>query len=127
MQPFSWRWVAASMGVFIAAELILGGFVGQVVVGRYASMGLRLTLQGVLALASYFVGGLLIGVISPRVRILEPATGAALSVVLMFVVTVFTPYSFIHFSTGKVIVGGAIAFFLALVGARLGERLMGNL
>jgi hypothetical protein len=40
--------------------------------------------------------------------------------------SIFTPYSFIHFSLTKMLVGGVIAFFLALVGARLGEKIAGN-
>ena len=49
-----------------------------------------------------------------------------LSVLTMLVITFLTPISFIHFSLIKVIVGGGIAFFLALAGAKIGERLMGN-
>jgi len=44
----------------------------------------------------------------------------------MFVLTLFTPYWFIRFSMVKLLVGGAIAFFLALTGAKLGERVAGN-
>jgi hypothetical protein len=121
-QPFSWVWVFISMALFVGSELVLGGLVGGLLVGRFTSIGLRFMLQGVLYLISFFAGGLVIGVISPRVRILEPAVGAALTVALMLTVTIFTPYSFIHFSTSKLLVGGA----MALTGARLGERLTGN-
>ena len=83
-------------------------------------------VQGLLNLISYFIGGFIIGLISPGIRIYEPAVGAFLSVLVMLVLTFFTPYSFLHFSLLKVIIGGGIAFFLALSGAKLGEKLAGN-
>ena len=111
------------MVIFIAAEIIIGGWVGNLVGGSYTSMGLRFMLQGLLQLISFFIGGFIIGLISPGIRITEPAVGAFLSVALIFVVTMFTPYSFIHFSTTKLIIGGIIAFGLALTGARFGEKI----
>ena len=83
-------------------------------------------MQGLLYVISFFVGGFITGLISPGLRVREPAVGAFLSVALMLVMSVFTPYSFIRFSLQKMIVGGAIAFVLALAGARLGERMTGN-
>ena len=126
-QPFSWKWVFASMVVFVCFELVLGGLVGRVVAGSYRSLSLNFALQGLLNLVSYFLGGLFIGVVSPRVRIDEPAAGAFLSVALMLTLALFTPYSFIHFSLVKLLLGGAIAFALALAGARLGEKLTGRI
>ena len=87
------------------------------------SMGLRFMLQGSLQLVSFLIGGFIIGVISPGIRITEPAVGAALSVAIMLTLTVFTPYSFIHFSLTKLLIGGVIAFALALIGARFGEKI----
>ena len=125
-KPFSKPWMFISFFVFIVVELILGGYVGEVVVGKYMSIHLRFMLQGLLNLVSYFIGGFIIGVISPGVRVYEPAAGAFLSVLTMLLITFFTPYSFIHFSMTKVIIGGGIAFFLALTGASFGEKLVGN-
>ena len=124
-RPFSKRWMLISLGVFVGVELLLGGLVGEWVSG-YMSLSLRFLLQGALNLASYFVGGLIIGMISPGVRVHEPAVGALLAVALMLSMSLFTPYSFIRFSVTKLVVGGAIAFGLALTGARLGERLTGH-
>lgn len=124
--PFSTKWMFASMGIFITVELFLGGLVGNLVVGTYMSISLRFVLQGLLHLVSFFIGGFIIGLISPGIRIDEPAIGAFLSVAIMLGLTFFTPYSFIQFSLTKMLVGGVIAFILALLGARLGERLVGN-
>lgn len=117
----------ASLAIFIGTELVLGGLVGEYIVGRYASISLKFLLQGLLNLTSYFLGGIIIGAISPGVRIREPAAGAFLAVALMLGMTLFTPYSFIRFSLPKLLIGGAIAYLLALTGARLGEKITGQL
>ena len=116
----------ASMAIFVAVELLLGGLVGGVLIGGYMSHSLRFMAEGLLHVASFFVGGFIVGVISPGLRIHEPAAGAFLSVALMLILAVFTPYTFLRFSLTRLLVGGAIAFCLALAGARLGERLTGS-
>ncbi len=126
-REFSKSWMFISFAIFIISELILGGLIGNIVVGRYMSISLHFMLQGLLNLISYFVGGFIIGVISPGIRIYEPAAGAFLSVAVMLLLTIFTPFSFFHFSLTKMIIGGAIAFFLALTGAKMGEKLTGNM
>ena len=125
-QPFSTKWMLASMGIFIGIELLIGGIVGEIVVGRFMSLSLRFMLQGLLNLVSFFIGGFIVGVISPGLRIREPATGAFLSVALMLILSIFTPYSFIRFSLTKMLIGGAIAFCLALTGAKIGEKVTGH-
>ena len=125
-QPFSKKWVLASTAIFVVVELFLGGLIGNLVVGTFLSLNLRFLLQGLLNLISFFIGGFIIGLISPGIRIFEPALGAFLSVALMLCLSFFTPYSFIQFSMTKMLIGGAIAFFLALTGARVGEKIAGN-
>lgn len=126
-REFSKTWMFISFAIFMATEIVLGGVVGKLVVGRYMSMHLHFMVQGLLNIVSYFIGGFIIGMISPGIRIYEPAAGAFLSVLVMLVLTIFTPFSFLHFSLIKVIIGGGIAFFLALAGAKLGEKLTGNM
>ncbi len=126
-ERFSVPWVFISLFTFVAVELLLGGLLGNVVVGRYMSISLRFYIQGLLHLTSFFVGGMVVGVLSRGVRIREPAAGAFLAVGLMLIMTVFTPYSYIRFSLTKLLIGGVIAYALALTGAKLGERVMGNL
>ena len=125
-QPFSTKWMLASMAIFIGIELLLGGIVGQIVVGRFMSLSLRFMLQGLLNVVSFFIGGFIIGVISPGLRVREPATGAFLSVAFMLILSIFTPYSFIRFSLTKTIIGGVVAFCLALTGAKIGEKVTGH-
>ena len=125
-RSFSWKWTLLSMGVFVGLEMILGGLVGEYLLARYASLSYGFLVQGLLNLVSYFIGGIAIGMLSPGLRIHEPAVGAFLCVALMLSLSFFTPYAFIQFSTVKMLVGGVIAFALALAGAKLGERLTGN-
>ena len=125
-QAFAMRWVLASMTVFLGIELVLGGWIGGALTGRFTSLNLQFMLQGLLNLVSFFIGGVLIGFFSPGLRVHEPAIGAFLSVALVLSLSLFTPYSFIRFSLSKMLIGGAVAFWLALVGARLGERAAGN-
>lgn len=123
---FSFLWVILSFITFVFVELFLGGFVGQVLIGKYISISLKLTIQALLHLSSFFIGGVIIGILSPGIRIWEPAIAAFLSVGIMFSISMFTPYSYISFSQEKMLVGGCIAFFLSRMGARLGERVVGN-
>ena len=125
-RPFSKTWMFASMGIFIVVELLLGGLIGDVLIGRYMSMSLQFLSQGLLHIVSFFVGGFIVGLVSPGLRVHEPAAGAFLSVSLMLALSVFTPYRMIQFSLTKMLIGGVIAFCLALAGARLGERITGN-
>lgn len=60
------------------------------------------------------------------IRTAEPASGAFISVALVLVLAAFTPYTYIQFDLRKLLIGGAIAYVLALGGARLGERVTTN-
>lgn len=125
-RPFSTSWVFVSLAVFIGVELLLGGVVYELVVQRYVSAMLHHQLQVLLYLGSFLLGGFAVGVVSPGIRIAEPAVGAFTAVFLTLLFGVFQPYHFAGFTMGKLLLGGGIAFALALVGAEAGERLMGN-
>lgn len=125
-REFSWAWTAGAFALFIAVELFIGGLIGELLLGRYRSIALGFTLQGLLHVVSFLIGGFLVGLVSPGKRMVEPAVAAFASVAFMFVLTVFTPYSWFIFSVSRVIVGGGLAFVLALAGAWLGERITGN-
>ncbi len=124
---YSPLWVVLSLIIFVAIELLLGGVLGPMLVGRFISHQLSLKLQMFLMLGSYFFGGLLIGLISPGIRVLEPAVGAALAVIFTWVYSFFTPIRYYGFSLTRMLIGGGIAFVLALIGADLGERVAAKL
>ena len=81
-------------------------------------------MQGLCNVGSYFVGGLLIGLISPGIRIYEPAAGAFLAVAGTLILTVFSPHLF-GFSMPDDC-RGPCCLFPGFTGAKLGERITGN-
>jgi hypothetical protein len=121
-KPFSWGWVLGSFLLFIVIEIVLGRFIGPHVSGRYLSPTLHFSLPGFLNLFSYFFGGFLIGSLSPGRRRFEPAVAAFLYLLLMNCLTFFHPHSFYVFRFVKVLIGGGLAFVLALAGAEMGSH-----
>ncbi len=125
-RSFSKLWFAIALFVFVAAELFLGGYVAKVFQGRHVSHMLSIRVELMLSLVSYAIGGFVIGVVSPGLRMYEPAFAAAASAVFTFMIAWFTPLHFYTADPTKMMIAGVLAFFIALAGARLGERLMGN-
>ncbi len=123
-KTFSWTWVLISIAVFLIVELFIGGFIPGLVAGRYVGRIFWYKIEMIMMLASYFLGGFLIGLLSPSVRIFEPAIGAFLVVIGTLIYSFFIPLTrFFGFSGDRALIGGAIVFVLALLGADQGERL----
>ena len=125
-RPFSTSWTVLSVALFLAVELMVGTWLGPRIVGAYVSPMWHMQMQMVLHLGSFYVGGIAVGVLSPGVRLKEPAIGAFFSVMIVFLMSVFMPSMFYGFDLTKVLMGGGIAFVLALMGAYSGEKFMGN-
>lgn len=126
-RPFSTAWVMLSLVLFLAFELFIGAWLGPLIAGKYVSPMFHFQVQMLLHLAALYLGGLAVGLVSPGRRLLEPAVGAFLSVVITFLMSFFMPTWFLHFDVVKVLIGGGIGFFVALLGAWHGEKAMGNL
>ncbi|MEO1230385.1 MAG: hypothetical protein AAFZ18_15895 [Myxococcota bacterium] len=127
-RPFiSFRWVLLSLLLFVAAEIVIGLGLGELVAGRYMSIGTSFWIRGSTQLLAFFLGGIVVGVISPGVRILEPALAAFSAVLLTVVTALFVPYAFARMGGSRLATAGFIAFGLALAGAWIGERLSGGL
>ena len=126
-QPFSTGWVVASVLIFTAMEIGIALVLFPAVIAAHlASQMVQIRLQMIMHLGSFYLGGIFVGVISPRVRLVEPAVGAFIAVLLVFLMSVFLPQSYLHFDLTKIFVGGGIAFALAIAGAYTGEKWMGN-
>jgi hypothetical protein len=125
-RPFSNSWLVASIFIFVALELLVGGFVAKLLAGRNVSHMLGLRMELAMSLLAYTGGGFIVGLISPGRRLLEPAIAASVSVLFTFLIAFFTPVVFFHADPGRMVVGGGIAFVLALFGAHWGEKLTGN-
>lgn len=127
-QPFSTWWMLASVLIFTGMEIAIAIVLAPAIfAGRLASPMLQMRLQMLMHLASFLAGGVFVGIISPRVRLMEPAVGAFIAVALVFLMSVFMPHHFFHWSWSKIFVGGGIAFAIALFGAYTGEKWMGNI
>lgn len=125
-RPFSVAWTFASIVLFLAVELMIGTWVGPLVAGRYVSPMFRIEVEMLMHLGSFYLGGVLVGLLSPGIRLAEPAVGAFASVAIVFLISFFMPTWYYRFDLFRMSVGGVIALLLALAGAYLGERLMGN-
>jgi hypothetical protein len=126
-RPFSVPWTIVSVVLFLAVELIIGTWLGPLIIGKYVSPMFHYQVQMLMHLLSFYLGGLAVGVLSPGVRITEPAAGAFVSVLVVFLMSFFMPTWYFQFDLTKVLVGGGIGFALALAGAWQGEKLMGNI
>ena len=125
-RPISTKWVVLSVLIFTAFEVLLGQGVTKLLEGSTTSHMLMLRIELALMSASFLAGGFLIGVLSPGPRLLEPAIGAAITVVFTFLIAFFSPIVVFQASLSRMVVGGALGFVLALFGAHLGEKLTGN-
>jgi hypothetical protein len=125
---FSYKWTLAAVVVYTAMEIGIAIFLAPAIfAGRLASPMLQMRLQMIMHLGSFFLGGIVVGVLSPGVRLVEPALGAFLAVAIVFTMSFFMPTWFHHWSTNKVLIGGGIALVLGLLGAWTGEKWMGNI
>jgi hypothetical protein len=126
-QAFSWAWVIAAVLIITAMEIGIAIVISPALLAsRLASRMVQLRLDMLMHLGSFLLGGWLVGIISPRVRMWEPAVGAAIAVIIVFLMSFFLPHSYLRWDWSKIFVGGGIAFGLALVGAYTAEKWMGN-
>ena len=126
-QPFSWAWVLASVLIITGMEIAIALVIAPALLAsRLATQMVQMRLDMLMHLGSFLLGGWLVGIISPRVRMWEPAVGAFISVMLVFLMSVFLPHSWMRWSWNKIFIGGGIAFGLALIGAYTAEKWMGN-
>lgn len=126
MRPVSRPWIIGSTLLFLALELLLAGLVPQLLEGRFVGHVMSLRIEALLMVTSFFVGGFIVGVISPGPRLVEPAIGAAVVVAAGFLIALFSPVAFLRWDPGRIALGSVVAFGLALYGAHLGEKLTGN-
>lgn len=115
-------WVYFSLFLFMVIEIGIAYWFAYYFRGQLYGHVTALKLEVVALLSTYFVGGFVIGFFSPAVRVYEPAIAAFLSTLLAFLISFFTPHTWIHFDFNKALIGGSIASICAMAGADLGER-----
>ena len=117
-EGFEWKWTFVAMGTYLAFQVVIL-IALPFVITSFDPQGLAGLLLSVVV---WFLGGIVVGVISPGKTFVEPAVGALFAVVptiayLMFI----TPDGFDP-SLLAYIVGGLLGVMISLFGAFIGEK-----
>lgn len=124
--PFSWGWVWISFAGFLVFQVLLAQFATPYVTQGYQTAHFRFLVEGGITLAAYYLGGFLVGFVSPKVRLMEPAVAAGLAMFAALSVGWFTPSVWYQFGMVKFLLGGGAAASLAYAGAFSAERFTGS-
>lgn len=129
-ETFQPKWVGISFGIYMVLQAIVLGLVPQVI-HMFDPQG----VPGIAVSAGmWFLGGIMVGWISPGKTFFEPAVGAILAVFptvayLMWATPQVPADRIAQLGTGfqastmTYVVGGMVGVMVALFGAFLGERL----
>jgi hypothetical protein len=122
-----WRWVAIGaaimFGLNLVASLLLLLLLGDSLPATTtdpqeaaaALGGGRLALGALIGIASFAIGGYIVGLKSPGRTVLEPGISAAVAVVVGLLLSG-------AFTLGNLLAGGLVPFLAGLLGGYLGER-----
>ena len=122
-----WRWVAIGaaimFGLNLVASLLLLLLLGDRLPATAtdpqetaaALGGGRLALGALIGVASFAIGGYIVGLKPPGRTILEPGISAAIAVVVGLLLSG-------AFTLGNLLAGGLVPFLAGLLGGYLGER-----
>jgi hypothetical protein len=121
-----WRWIGIGavimFGLNFIASLILAFVIGDTVPATAtpeeaaaALGGGRIALIALIGIASFAIGGYIVGLKSPGRTILEPGISAAIAVVVGLLLSG-------AFTLGNFLAGGLVPFLAGLLGGWLGER-----
>ena len=117
-EGFEWKWAILSVVVYLILQAgILG--VLPIVLPFYDPQGLAGLM---ISVGVWFLGGIVVGALSPGKTFLEPAVGALIAVVpTIGFLMVITPEGFDP-SLIAYIVGGLLGVMISLFGAFIGEK-----
>ena len=122
-----WRWVAIGAAIMFGLNLVasllllllLGGSLPATTTdpqeAAAALGGGRLALGALIGVASFAIGGYIVGLRSPGRTVLEPGISAAVAVVVGLLLGG-------AFTLGNLLAGGLVPFLAGLLGGYLGER-----
>ena len=118
-ESFEWRWAGIACGIFLGLQVI-ALVVLPLVIQTFDPQG----LAGLgISVGIWFLGGIVMGVVSPGKTFLEPAVGAAIaSLPTIAYQRAITPEGF-EPSMLAYIVAGLLGIMFALFGAYIGERI----
>lgn len=120
---FSPLWIAASFGIYIVLQgIFLVGL--DLALASYDPQG----FWGlVISIPIWFVGGIIVGRLSPGRTFLEPAVGAILACIPTVAYILYITAEGFMPSALELIVLGAMGVMISLFGAFLGEKLQGTI
>lgn len=123
-----WRWIGIGVAIMLGLNLV-ASLVLSLLIGGYlpaaadaspeqaaaALGGGRLALGALIGIASFAVGGYIVGLKSPGRTILEPGISAIIAVLIGLLIGG-------ALTLGNVLAGGLLPFLAGLAGGYLGER-----
>lgn len=129
-RSISWLWVVIGTCIIVALnKIITEGFLASAIAAALEAgdMGTFWLYAGLGAVASYGLGGVFVGIVSPGTTIKEPAVGAVLAVLLNNV-TFYWNHPEALDAAGMVTVAiyAAVSAALGFGGAYIGERIQGD-
>ncbi len=115
---FEWKWVGVSVAIYLGLQAVILGIL-PLVIDQYDPQGLPGLL---ISAAVWFVGGIVVGVLSPGKTFIEPAVGALVAVVptILFLAHIADVR---QLSVAAYVVGGLLGVMVTLFGAFLGEKI----
>jgi hypothetical protein len=118
-ESFEWKWAAVAFGVYLTVQAIFLAIL-PLVIPTYDPQGLPGLMMSI---AIWFIGGIVVGVVSPGKTFVEPAVGALIAAVpTLGYLGAITPAGF-QPTILAYIVGGMLGVMVALFGAFIGERI----
>ena len=117
-ESLDWKWVGLGLVILLAVQVALNIIF---TVFGLLTLGFGFLLFVIVKPVAYFLGGMLTGYVSPGITIREPAIAAVIIAVAGVI--------FDAGSGGRIlgiIISGAVALFLAIAGAQIGERMQRN-
>jgi hypothetical protein len=118
-EHFEWKWALLASAVYLAAQMVI--LVGlPYVIASFDPQGLPGLL---ISVAVWFVGGIVVGLVSPGKTFVEPAVGALIAVIpTVSYLAITTPDGF-QPTLLAYIVTALLGVMIALFGAFLGEKM----
>jgi hypothetical protein len=118
-ENFEWKWAGIACGIYLALQFV-ALVVGPRIFSSYDPQG----LAGLgISVVIWFIGGIIMGLVSPGKTFLEPAVGAAIAAFPTIAYQhAITPEGF-EPSMLAYIVAGLLGIMISLLGAYLGERM----
>lgn len=118
-ENFEWKWAGIACGIYLALQVV-ALVILPLIISSYDPQGLAGLGVSVLI---WFLGGIVMGVVSPGKTFLEPAVGAAIAAFPTIAYQhAVTPEGFAP-SMLAYIVAGLLGIMISLFGAYIGERI----